>query len=357
MVKKVDRASAPVAKPILIRDSATLRKSLAKAQIKRHSHSVVNAQATTCLPIQPAVIIADWLRELCALFVRIIYTYDGPLRPVANQCSRVAVCSGKISQYIYDNIWRVHAVIDWFKATRPINIRRHAAKVYAKRRTLCTENVLTMAKEFSSLKMSEPIRLEGQRSHIQCQGYSYGELLDVGYGFRYYMPETGRWPNRDPIGERGGVNLYGFVGNGGVGRVDHIGLVWQENIPGMGGVIMGIVAFFEGYPGLDPAEYGMARLKPKPLCLAEIFRLQNKYIAEVTSPTAKRLAIDIGVVILGARLLPPLAVYGLVGGAVDLIVAGTVVTKISEAAEEAMKIYCTDELACNLNGTEEQMIL
>ncbi len=33
------------------------------------------------------------------------------------------------------------------------------------------------------------------------------------YGFRYYLPSLGRWLNRDPIGERGGNNLYGFVLN------------------------------------------------------------------------------------------------------------------------------------------------
>lgn len=43
------------------------------------------------------------------------------------------------------------------------------------------------------------------------------------YGFRYYTPTTGRWASRDPIGERGGVNLYGFVGNDGVGGVDVLG--------------------------------------------------------------------------------------------------------------------------------------
>lgn len=31
------------------------------------------------------------------------------------------------------------------------------------------------------------------------------------------------WPSRDPIGERGGVNLYGFVGNDGVGGWDKLG--------------------------------------------------------------------------------------------------------------------------------------
>lgn len=39
-------------------------------------------------------------------------------------------------------------------------------------------------------------------------------------------PETGRWPNRDPIEERGGLNLYGFVGNDGVNRWDLLGLWW-----------------------------------------------------------------------------------------------------------------------------------
>ncbi len=44
------------------------------------------------------------------------------------------------------------------------------------------------------------------------------------YGYRYYDPLRGRWPSRDPIGERGGVNLYGFVGNNGVNRCDNLGL-------------------------------------------------------------------------------------------------------------------------------------
>lgn len=34
---------------------------------------------------------------------------------------------------------------------------------------------------------------------------------------------TGRWISRDPIGERGGVNLYAFVGNDGVNDLDILG--------------------------------------------------------------------------------------------------------------------------------------
>ena len=44
------------------------------------------------------------------------------------------------------------------------------------------------------------------------------------YGYRYYNPSTGRWPSRDPIGERGGLNLYGFVNESPIGFVHLLGL-------------------------------------------------------------------------------------------------------------------------------------
>jgi integrase/recombinase XerD len=46
----------------------------------------------------------------------------------------------------------------------------------------------------------------------------------IDYAYRYYNPTTGRWLSRDPIGERGGRNLYAFVGNRGVNREDFLGL-------------------------------------------------------------------------------------------------------------------------------------
>ena len=50
------------------------------------------------------------------------------------------------------------------------------------------------------------------------------------YGHRFYNPSTGRWPNRDPLGELGGINLYGFVRNSAVNLYDPLGLT----IPGTG---------------------------------------------------------------------------------------------------------------------------
>ena len=43
------------------------------------------------------------------------------------------------------------------------------------------------------------------------------------YGYRHYDSATGRWPSRDPIGERGGLNLYSMVGNDAVNYVDLLG--------------------------------------------------------------------------------------------------------------------------------------
>jgi RHS repeat-associated protein len=59
--------------------------------------------------------------------------------------------------------------------------------------------------------------------------YVDGEVGLYYYGYRYYSPELGRWVRRDPIGERGGINLYGFAGNEPIGTKDSYGLVaWEE---------------------------------------------------------------------------------------------------------------------------------
>ena len=44
------------------------------------------------------------------------------------------------------------------------------------------------------------------------------------YGYRWYDPNLQRWLNRNPIQEAGGINLYGFVGNNPIHKVDRLGL-------------------------------------------------------------------------------------------------------------------------------------
>jgi RHS repeat-associated protein len=49
------------------------------------------------------------------------------------------------------------------------------------------------------------------------------------YGFRYYDPVTGRWPNRDPIGEKGGINLYMFIRNMPINWIEYLGMYGFTN--------------------------------------------------------------------------------------------------------------------------------
>jgi RHS repeat-associated protein len=44
--------------------------------------------------------------------------------------------------------------------------------------------------------------------------------------YRAYDPDLGRWLNRDPIAEKGGLNLYGYVANSPIGRTDANGLFY-----------------------------------------------------------------------------------------------------------------------------------
>jgi RHS repeat-associated protein len=60
---------------------------------------------------------------------------------------------------------------------------------------------------------------------------SFGNQGLLYYGYRWYSPSLGRWINRDPIEESGGMNLYGFVSNDGVGHWDVLGLDWHHRIP------------------------------------------------------------------------------------------------------------------------------
>ena len=49
----------------------------------------------------------------------------------------------------------------------------------------------------------------------------------VYYNYRYYSPELGRWINRDPIGEAGGLNLYNMLKTNAISQIDQYGL-WDD---------------------------------------------------------------------------------------------------------------------------------
>lgn len=54
--------------------------------------------------------------------------------------------------------------------------------------------------------------------------YTDQETGLIYYGYRYYNPQTGRWTSKDPVGEEGGTNLYGFVNNDPANKIDQLGM-------------------------------------------------------------------------------------------------------------------------------------
>jgi RHS repeat-associated protein len=81
---------------------------------------------------------------------------------------------------------------------------------------------------FADGPFAEPIRVTGPMGKANpirfSSKYTDDESDFLYYGHRYYNPSTGRWLNRDPIRERGGINLYCFVNNDPPNGIDLHGL-------------------------------------------------------------------------------------------------------------------------------------
>jgi RHS repeat-associated protein len=60
--------------------------------------------------------------------------------------------------------------------------------------------------------------------------YTDSETGLIYYGYRYYSPQTGRWVNRDPLEEDGGVDLYAFLANNAISSIDLLGLARRQQI-------------------------------------------------------------------------------------------------------------------------------
>lgn len=94
---------------------------------------------------------------------------------------------------------------------------------------LVSRNTTTLAACYEYDAFGQTIRAEG--SYAAAHAFRFSTKFTdtetglVYYGLRYYSPSLGRFINRDPSEEQGGLNLYAFCSNNGINAWDYLGLI------------------------------------------------------------------------------------------------------------------------------------
>ena len=127
-------------------------------------------------------------------------------------------CDGKFYIPLYDGNGNIREYVD------------SSGELAAKFAYAPFGNVVSIEGDLPEPMMGDP--QPADRTGLHGREFSFGfstkyhdrEVGLVVYQLRSYSPVLGRWLNRDPIEEDGGVNLYGFVKNNTICHVDIIGL-------------------------------------------------------------------------------------------------------------------------------------
>jgi len=164
-----------------------------------------------------------------------------------------------------------------------------------------------------SLASSNPYRFSTKYLHSEYDLYDYGH--------RVYNPYLGRWLNRDPIEEAGGINLYAYTENDPIDYFDAIGLKGKGHHIVPWAIFNGVVSkevhefldsdaarIFNDYYRTHGAKKmsGISAKKYNKLVEAELKKfLGNKAIKDITLEEAKKFLDHVS----GLKSTHPITVY------------------------------------------------
>ncbi|MCK4542700.1 MAG: RHS domain-containing protein [Spirochaetales bacterium] len=100
----------------------------------------------------------------------------------------------------------------------------HADHLGTPQKMTAVNGAVVWAAKYSSFGKAN-IEVETVENNLRFPGQYFDQETGLLYNFnRYYDPKTGRYLREDPIGTRGGVNLFSYVLNNPLNRIDSTGL-------------------------------------------------------------------------------------------------------------------------------------
>jgi hypothetical protein len=151
------------------------------------------------------------------------------------------------------------------------------------------------------------------------------------------------WISRDPIGEIGGLNLYGFCGNRPGDRVDVLGCKF-EWVPIFGQIEQLFKTKLKEYQGMKSVDYASCADEDVEICKLKIATKNETYKMGFVAPNAVKLLVEYGITIVAAYIKSPAAIPAAIVTGLDtaatLVVAAEAGSAFDAAAKDAEKQYC-----------------